>query len=242
MLMRKDKIYRRKQKVTDFNFRKKTAEVFDDMLQRSVPFYGEMQRMIGEIALNYAKPGTCAYDLGCSTGTTLVELNRILPPKVRLIGVDFSYDMLARAKAKLHRHKVKRKYQLRKADLDSEVPVKNASVVILMLTLQFIRPMKRKKIMEKISRGLNKGGCLILVEKVVSVDSSLNRLFIKHYCDFKRRQGYSLLEIAQKRESLENVLIPYHPEENRQMLLENGFRECDTFFKWYNFCGMIALK
>ena len=81
-----------------------------------------------------------------------------------------------------------------------------------------------------------------MIEKVLSIYSTLNRLFIRYYYDFKRRQGYNDMEIAQKREALENVLIPYRPEENRTLLLENGFNECDTFFKWYNFCGMLGLK
>lgn len=93
-----------------------------------------------------------------------------------------------------------------------------------------------------IAQGTRANGCLILVEKVLGQDSTLNRLFIKYHYDFKKRNGYSELEIAQKREALENVLIPYHLEENRELLLRNGFRTCDVFFRWYNFCGMLAIK
>ena len=110
------------------------------------------------------------------------------------------------------------------------------------LVLQFIRPLYRKRVVEGIAQGINEGGCLILIEKVLSLDSTLNRLFIRYYYDLKKRQGYSQMEIAQKREALENVLIPYRPEENRKLFLESGFKECDIFFKWYNFCGMLILK
>jgi tRNA (cmo5U34)-methyltransferase len=127
-------------------------------------------------------------------------------------------------------------------DLNKGIPVNNASVVIMNLALQFIRPLYRKRVLESIAQGINDRGCFILVEKVLSIDSTLNRLFIKYYYDFKKRHGYSEMEIAQKREALENVLIPYRPEENRALLLESGFKECDLFFKWYNFCGMLAIK
>jgi tRNA (cmo5U34)-methyltransferase len=127
-------------------------------------------------------------------------------------------------------------------NLDNGVPILNASVVILNLTLQFVRPLNRDRVVSSISHGLNDGGCLILVEKVLSQDSTINRLFIKHYYEFKKRNGYSELEISQKREALENVLIPYHLEENRELLLRSGFRSCDVFFRWYNFCGMVAVK
>jgi len=240
--MRKDEIFSKKQKVISFDFKKKTVEVFDDMLYRSVPFYVEIQRMIGEITRDFARKGTNIYDLGCSTGTTMCNLDKILPAGINFIGVDFSRDMLSEAKKKIIQHKVRRKYQLVNADLNNGFRIKNASVAIFILTLQFIRPLRRRAVIEDIARGLNKGGCLILVEKVLSIDSNLNRLFINYYYDFKHRQGYSQMEIAQKREALENVLIPYRPEENRQLILESGFKECDTFFKWYNFNGLIALK
>lgn len=240
--MVKDKIFREKQRIIDFNFKKKTAAVFDDMLTRSVPFYEEIQRMTAEIALDFALPGTNLYDLGCSTGTTLITLDKIIPKDVSFVGVDYSQDMLDKAKEKFKKYKIKRPCKFICKDLNIGIPVVNASVVIFTLTLQFIRPLKRQKAIEDIAKGINKGGCLILVEKVLSLDSKLNRLFIDYYYDFKKRQGYSKLEIAQKREALENVLIPYRPEENRQLLLDNGFKECDVFFKWYNFCGMLAIK
>ena len=115
-------------------------------------------------------------------------------------------------------------------------------VALLLLTLQFIRPLRRERLMADIYRGLQENGALIIVEKVLGEDSMFNRLFIKYYYDMKRRHGYSDLEIAQKREALENVLIPYKLLENRELLLNTGFRYVDVFFKWYNFCGIVAVK
>ncbi|HVP77272.1 MAG TPA: carboxy-S-adenosyl-L-methionine synthase CmoA [Thermodesulfobacteriota bacterium] len=240
--MSKDKIFRKKQPIVDFNFKKKTAQVFDDMLNRSVPFYQEIQRMTAEIAADFSVPGTNVYDLGCSTGSTLIALEKVLPPEVSFVGVDYSPDMLEKAREKLAQYKVTRPCEFICRDLDQGISIVNASVVVFTLTLQFVRPLRRRQLIQDIARGLNKGGCLILIEKVLCLDSKLNRLFIDYYYAFKRRQGYNQLEISQKREALENILIPYRPEENRQLLLENGFTECDMFFKWYNFCGMLAIK
>ena len=241
--MGKDKVFKEKKDlVDDFNFSKEIVEVFDDMLNRSVPFYQETQRMIREIASDFAVEGTNIYDLGCSTATTFLAIDKFIPAKINFIGIDYSPDMLEKAQQKLKANKVSRKCQFICMDLNASLPIVNASVVVMNLTLQFIRPLYRERVIKSIADGINKGGCFILIEKVLSRDSTLNRLFIKYYYNFKKKQGYSEMEIAQKREALENVLIPYRPEENRSLLLESGFRECDTFFKWYNFSGMLAIK
>lgn len=241
--MSKDEIFKENMTtIADFTFGEKVASVFDDMLDRSVPFYREIQRMIAEMAVDFAAEGTNIYDLGCSTGTTLLNLGQNIHGKVKFIGVDYSRDMLARCKQKLSAHHFSREHELICADLNQGVNIENASVVVMVLTLQFIRPLNRDKLIDSILKGLNENGCLILVEKVLGEDSVFNRLFINYYYDFKKRNGYSKLEIAQKREALENVLIPYKLLENRELLLKEGFRYCDVFFKWYNFCGMVAVK
>jgi tRNA (cmo5U34)-methyltransferase len=239
----KDRLFQKKtSRVADFNFGKNTASVFDDMLSRSVPFYAETQRMIKEMAIEFAQPNTNIYDLGCSTCETFLYLKNSLPANVTFIGVDSSPEMLQKAKQKMHKANVKQKTELFCQDLNKEILVANASVVIMNLTLQFIRPLYRERVIKTIAKGLRPGGCLILIEKVLSHNSTINRLFIKFYYDFKKRNNYSQLEIAQKREALENVLIPYHFDENRELLLRNGFKGCDMFFRWYNFCGIVALK
>ncbi|MBI4313786.1 MAG: carboxy-S-adenosyl-L-methionine synthase CmoA [Candidatus Omnitrophica bacterium] len=239
----KDKIFSAKQRrVEDFNFGKRTAAVFDDMLDRSVPFYAEIQRMIGEIACDFAAEGTNVYDLGCSTCATFLAIDRVVPKNVRFIGVDSSAEMLRKGREKLKKYRVKRPCELIRADLNKPVRIENASLVIMNLTLQFVRPLYRHRLIENVARGMNRDGCLILIEKVLSKDSTLNRLFINYYHAFKKRQGYSRMEISQKREALENILIPYRVEENREVLINGGFSQCDVFFKWYNFCGIIAIK
>lgn len=241
--MSKDKIFKKRKKlIQNFNFGKQTAAVFDDMLDRSVPFYREIQRMIGEISSDFARKGTRLYDLGCSTANTFIMIDSMIPKEVTFVGVDDSKEMLQKAKEKMKNAGVSRKYELKHLDLNKPFKISKASVVIMNLTLQFIRPLYRQRVIQSVAQGLNEGGCLILVEKVLSPHSTLNRLFIKHYYEYKERNGYSKTEIAQKREALENILVPYHFDENRELLLANGFKGCDIFFRWYNFCGIVALK
>jgi tRNA (cmo5U34)-methyltransferase len=238
----KDEVFREVQAVADFSFGEKVASVFDDMLDRSVPFYQEIQRMIAEMAADFVAEGTNVYDLGCSTGNTLLNLDDSVGKGVTFIGIDYSEEMLKRCRQKLTERGLRHKHELICADLNQGVSIQNASMVLMVLTLQFIRPLYRDTLVKAILQGLNENGCLILVEKVMGEDSVFNRLFIKYYYDLKKRHGYSEMEIAKKREALENVLVPYKLLENREMLLRAGFRYCDVFFKWYNFCGIIAVK
>lgn len=230
------------QKVTDFKFGSAVATVFDDMVNRSVPFYSEIQRMMAELTADFAKPGTDVYDLGCATGTSMIGMNAMIPGDIRFVGIDDSPEMLEKCRVKLNEAGLQRPLELRVADLNKSVEIDNASVVVLCLTLQFVRPISREKLLKAVFNGLNEGGALILVEKILAEDSFFNREFINHYYDYKRRNHYSDMEIAQKREALENILIPYKLSENITLLLETGFAHCEVFFKWYNFAGLVAVK
>lgn len=241
--MHKDQVFKEQiTKTADFKFGTEVAKVFDDMVNRSVPFYGEMQRMMAEQAADYAKPGADVYDLGCSTGTTLIGMNTSIAEDIRFVGIDESPEMLSKCRTKLEGAGFKRPYELRVADLNQPIEISNASVAILCLTLQFVRPMNREKLLKSIFSGLISGGILILVEKILAEDSIFNRDFIKYYYNYKRRNDYSEMEISQKREALENILIPYKLSENIILLRETGFVHCEVFFKWYNFVGLIAVK
>lgn len=231
-------------RVDDFAFNGEVTAVFDDMVDRSVPFYQEIHRMTAELAADYAQPGTNVYDLGCSTGHALLQIDAAMPPggDVNFIGIDESVEMLAKCEAKLIAARIGRPYELRRGNLNEGLTIDNASVVLLVLTLQFVRPLYRDRVIKSIYDGLAENGCVLIVEKVLGESSTFNRLFIKHYYEMKKRNGYSELEISQKREALENVLVPYRLEENREMLINAGFRQVDVYFKWYNFCGIIAMK
>lgn len=226
----------------DFKFGANVANVFDDMVNRSVPFYEEIQRMVAELAADHATAGSSIYDLGCSTGTTMINISRYLEQGVKMIGVDDSPEMLKKCDEKLSQVCEPGSYALECADISTNATINNASVVVLCLTLQFVRPLNREAIIKNIYSGLNSGGVLILVEKILAENSAFNRSFIDYYYDYKRRNQYSEMEISQKREALENVLIPYRLSENVFMLNRAGFTHTEVFFKWYNFSGLIAVK
>src|SRR3989339_1724562 len=159
----KDKIFDEKtEHVEDFHFGRKVANVFDDMVSRSVPFYDEIQRMIGEMSQDFIAEGANVYDLGCSTGTTLLGLDRTAKQDVKFIGIDESEEMLKKCRANFEAAGMKRPYELIKGDLNQGVILDNPSVVIMCLTLQFIRPLYREKIIQQIYDQLNPMGCLII--------------------------------------------------------------------------------
>ncbi|AXK48374.1 carboxy-S-adenosyl-L-methionine synthase CmoA [Aliarcobacter trophiarum LMG 25534] len=222
-----------------FEFDEEVASVFDDMLERSVPFYKQMQKLSISFANNFLKDNSYVYDLGCSTASTLIELSKNSSFKLNLVGIDNSNAMLDHASKKANAFGVNIK--LLNDDIFN-VELKNASVVFSNYTLQFIRPINREKLVKKIYDSLEVGGVFIFSEKLVSQDSFLNKQFIDEYYSFKKAQGYSEFEIAQKREALENVLIPYTEEENKKMIKDAGFKHCETLFRWVNFATFIAIK
>jgi tRNA (cmo5U34)-methyltransferase len=238
----RDQVFADKRPPGDFKFTPQVAQVFDDMVSRSVPFYGEMQRMTAEIAGQFGREGTKLYDLGCATGTTFAILDPVLPPGVGFVGIDNSQSMLDQAHAKLEDMKSRRSVELVCADLHDRLSIENASVVVMTLTLQFVRPLYRERLIKQIFDGMVSKGCLIIFEKLVLPDSMLNRMYIEFYYEMKRRNGYSEVEIAKKREALENVLVPYRVEENVALLRDSGFQHVEEFFRWYNFCGLLAVK
>lgn len=241
--MGKDEVFKEEiEQASDFKFGENVAKVFDDMVNRSVPFYNEIQRMMAELAAAHAVESSFVYDLGSATGATFIAMDTLVAKDIKFIGIDDSQEMLNKCKAKLEEIGFTRPYELRCEDLCSTLKIKNASVVVFCLTLQFVRPIHREQLIKNIYDGLNPGGVLILVEKILAEESNFNRDFIDYYYEYKRRNHYSEIEIAQKREALENVLVPYKLSENISLLRDKGFAHCEVFFKWYNFAGLIAVK
>jgi tRNA (cmo5U34)-methyltransferase len=224
-----------------FEFDAEVAAVFDDMLLRSVPFYKESQALTQRFALNALSQGGIVYDLGCSTASLLLEIERSAGKggDVRLIGIDNSPAMIEHTLKKIEAYGSD--IELYEGDI-LQFPYEKAQVIISNYTLQFIRPMVRDTLVRTISEALNEGGVFIFSEKVVSEDPKLNKELIDCYYDFKKVQGYSEYEIVQKREALENVLIPYTMNENIQMAKNSGFKTCEVLFRWANFATFIAIK
>jgi tRNA (cmo5U34)-methyltransferase len=222
-----------------FEFDEEVAAVFDDMLERSVPFYKESQKITKFFALKALEEGGRCYDLGCSTASLLLDIHRDLALSAELIGLDNSKAMLARARRKVEAFGAHIK--LENADI-LEYDYAEAELFIANYTLQFIRPLVREELIKKIAKSLKSEGCFIFSEKVISHHSKLNKDLIECYYDFKKEQGYSEYEIMQKREALENVLVPYSEEENIIMAKNAGFSHCEVIFRWANFATFIAIK
>ncbi len=222
-----------------FEFDEEVAAVFDDMLARSVPFYDESQKITEFFVDKNLKDGSIVYDLGCSTASLLINIKRKLEVDAKLIGLDNSEAMLKRAKKKCKA--LSADITLENADILT-YNYEMADIFISNYTLQFIRPLVREELVKKISNTTNNGGLFIFSEKVISHHSKLNKELIECYYDFKKTQGYSEYEIVQKREALENVLVPYSEEENIKMALNSGFSHCEVIFRWSNFATFIAIK
>ncbi len=236
--MNKDKIFTEKID-KKFEFDEAVASVFDDMLSRSVPFYDEVRKLVISLILAEQTDGKKVLDLGSSTAKFLLDLHSKMETKMQLKGLDNSQAMLDRAEQKC---------QAFGADITLEFAdmltydYENEDVVVANYTLQFIRPMQRLELVKKIYDGMNDDGVFIFSEKVVFDDKKLDKQMIDIYYDYKKEQGYSEYEIAQKREALENVLIPFTIKENIQMCKDAGFKNVETVFQWANFVTFVIKK
>ena len=222
-----------------FTFDEQVAGVFQDMIERSVPGYATTLGMIGVLAARYARPGSICYDLGCSLGAATLAMHRHLKSEdISIVAVDNSPAMIERA-AKLDTGERDVRWLCR--DI-RDVPIERAAVVVLNFTLQFINPADRGALLKRIYRGMNPAGILILSEKIMFGDAEENARQIDWYHAFKAANGYSEMEIAQKRTALENVLIPETPETHHRRLAEAGFATSRVWFQCFNFISIIAEK
>ncbi|MEW6518717.1 MAG: carboxy-S-adenosyl-L-methionine synthase CmoA [Thermodesulfobacteriota bacterium] len=240
--MSRDNIYQDPQAPADFTFNSRVAEVFDDMLQRSVPCYHQVIDMMATLLARFVHQGDRIYDLGCSTGTTLLELSRrMAASELEFVGIDNSPAMLDKARLKTEMLARPAAIHFIHGDI-ATVELAPCGACILNYTLQFIRPLARQSFLSRLHQALQPGGVLIISEKIICHDLEINRAFIDFYHDFKRSQGYSETEIARKRAALENILIPFSIRENSELLQKSGFSQVETFFQWFNFASFVAIK
>jgi tRNA (cmo5U34)-methyltransferase len=221
-----------------FQFDEGVASVFDDMLERSVPFYRENIDLSIEIIYKFLEDGDAVVDLGCSTASFLLEVERKVEKSVNLIGIDNSQPMLEQAKRKISAYSSK--IELLHGDI-LNIKLPKSKVVVLNYTLQFIRPIERERLLKNILESLESGGVLILSEKIFFQNPKLQKDITDIYYRFKRDNGYSQYEITQKREALENILVPYTKDENIKLLKSVGFSTVDTIFQWGNFATFIGV-
>lgn len=236
----KDKIFLEKQD-KQFEFNDKVASVFDDMLLRSIPFYNIVLDLSIDFILKNLDSNALPkiYDLGSSTGNFLIALAQKINKKALLYGIDNSYAMIHRSIQKTQAYGLEIHFEC-KDFLESDFDC--ADVIVAHYTLQFIRPLQREKLLQKIADSLQDKGIFIMSEKMSSLDKSFDKQMTEQYHLFKHQQGYSKNEITTKREALENVLIPYSLDENIEMLRNAGFKSIEVLFKWVNFGTLIAKK
>jgi tRNA (cmo5U34)-methyltransferase len=228
--------------VSQFAFDQKVVDVFPDMIKRSVPGYATIINMIGNLAERYAQTGSHCYDLGCSLGAaTLAMRHSIHAADCRIIGVDNSAAMIQRCEQVMAADSGEVPVNLIQAQIQ-DVAITNASIVVLNFTLQFIQVDERLDVLRHIYDGLLPNGVLIISEKLAFEDETHQQLMIDLHHNFKRANGYSDLEIAQKRAAIENYLIPETLATHRQRLRDAGFHSVDVWFQCFNFASLIAIK
>ncbi|TNG91819.1 carboxy-S-adenosyl-L-methionine synthase CmoA [Pasteurellaceae bacterium USgator11] len=241
--MNKDTIFSAPiEKIGDFTFDEAVADVFPDMIQRSVPGYSNIITAIGMLAQRFVQPNSYVYDLGCSRGAATLSARRnIKQPNVKLIAVDNSPAMVERCQRHIDAYHGESAVEVVCDDIRN-IKIENASMVILNFTLQFLPPADRTLLLQNIYHGLNHGGVLVLSEKFRFDDSSINELQIDLHHEFKRANGYSELEVSQKRTALENVMRTDSIPQHKVRLREVGFAHVELWFQCFNFGSMIAIK
>lgn len=241
--MSEDRIYSLPlSRIGDFEFDQQVVDVFPDMIRRSVPGYASILAITGELAARYATPGSQIYDLGCSLGATSFAVRERIPASCRIQAVDSSAAMVRELARRVGEPKSDQaSIEIQEADLMA-VPIVAASVAILNFTLQFIPPAHRQTCLTSIFNGLAPGGALILSEKVSFADDTEQALITELHHAFKRANGYSELEIAQKRTSLENTLIAETLDVHMNRLRHIGFSHVSCWFQCLNFVSILAVK
>lgn len=239
----KDAIYAQARKqIEDFRFDQSVAEVFPDMIQRSVPGYDTIVDSIGQLSGQHAQAGSTLYDLGCSLGAATLAMQKYVRQQdCSIVAVDNSEAMIERCKLHLGAFRCPVPVDVVCDDLQN-VRIENASVVVLNFTLQFIVPEERQAIIDTIYAGMLPGGILIISEKIAHPSEAGNKLLIDLHHEFKRRNGYSDLEISQKRTALENVMRTDSFAVHESRFKQAGFRDAVLWFKCYNFASMVAIK
>ncbi len=228
--------------IVDFAFDAGVAAVFPDMIRRSVPGYGEIIALTGLLAERYAQPGSRCYDLGCSLGAATLSMRRRIPHgDCRIIAVDNSAAMLDQARRHIEQDNTRLPVELLCDDVRT-VGIENASVVVLNFTLQFIPPAERLPLLQRIHAGLRPGGVLVLSEKITFANELEQDFNTEQHHAFKRANGYSDLEISQKRTALEKVLIPDTQEQHEERLRWAGFQRSECWFRCFNFASFVAFR
>ncbi len=234
--------------IKPFEFNDAVASVFDDMIERSVPGYRSIVLQTGMLAGKFSIPGTTCYDLGSSLGAATLSMRHQIErhhqqsaAKIPIIAIDNSAAMLSRMNARISNEGSPVPVTTELADITTYSYTKH-SVAVLNFTLQFIPLQDRSTIIQSLADNMISGGALILSEKIKFEDEQQQQLMVSMYENFKRSNGYSELEISQKRDALENVLIPETLQAHKKRLLNSGFSSVEVWFQCFNFASLVAFR
>jgi tRNA (cmo5U34)-methyltransferase len=241
--MKKDTVFaEKKTTIEPFEFNQAVTDVFNDMLHRSVPLYEESVHRQSQLAAHFYRTGSRIYDLGCSNGNLGIRILRQFNGRsFSMKGVDSSPFMIEKYLSRLENRADASGIELICRPME-DVEINNASVVLINLTLQFVDVDKRDDLIKQIYTGLNPGGVMLLTEKTAHSVPVMNDLEKKYYRSFKLENGYSDLEISQKRDALEKVLVPETIQDHERRLRHAGFTLVETWLKWFNFTSFMAIK
>lgn len=229
-----------------FEFNEAVADVFPDMLKRSIPGYRASIQAIGTLASKYVQANSRCYDLGASLGAAALAMrDAVRVEGCRIVAVDNSSAMVERCRDLLSTRARPKgagaEVSVLEADI-SDVEIRNASMIVMNYTLQFLPLEARDATISRIAEGMNPGGLFILSEKVVDEDESVEEVLVNLHHDFKRRNLYSELEIARKRSALENVLVPESTTTHRDRLRRAGFAHVGIWLRYFNFVSIVAIR
>ncbi|MBC8519778.1 MAG: carboxy-S-adenosyl-L-methionine synthase CmoA [Gammaproteobacteria bacterium] len=243
--MQRDQIYSTEHDlVEEFRFDQSVANVFPDMIQRSVPGYGVIISLVGLLAEQYLQQGSYGYDLGSSLGaSTLAMVGAAEEKRCRIIAVDSSSAMIKKCRENLATAGLDRSsvIDLRCEDV-RDTKIENASFVTMNFTLQFIPVAEREDMLRRVADGISPGGGFMLSEKIGFDDSEQQKRMESLHHAFKRANGYSELEISQKRTALEDVLVPETLQHHFARLERAGFSRVEVLFQALNFVSMLAVR
>ncbi len=228
--------------IADFVFDERVAVVFPDMIQRSVPGYATIINMIGALAGQRVTAHSRCYDLGCSLAASALAIRQGVGNRAcRIIAVDSSPAMLQRAQRYIDESEAGAPIDLVCGDVQ-DVRIRDASMVVLNFTLQFVPLAQRQPLLQSIYDGMLEQGILVLSEKISLPTQEAETLFVDMHHAFKKAQGYSDLEISQKRTALDNVLLPETLHAHKQRLRQVGFKTIEVWFQCFNFVSLLAIK
>ena len=223
-----------------FAFDQNVAKVFDDMISRCVPLYADVQRSLPVLTGLLDHDPIRVFDLGCSTGTSLIHLSASLPDRsLELHGIDNSPAMLDQCQQKLAELELAHPIQTTCAAAE-DFEMHDASVVLMNYTLQFVPEQSRPALLERIRESIRPGGFLLISEKVAHPQPPMHDALTELYFEYKKARGYSELEISRKRDALENVLVPLTMDRNVEMFRAAGFANVEVLLKWFNFATFLC--